>query len=153
MTEHSPVLMDVLAEIPDFRQSQGRRHPLQAILALCVCACLCGYCSYSAIAEWGRNYGKSLTQALGFTHQTTPCAATLNTILRHVNKDEVEEKLGRWAAGVLANVAPAATGITALAIDGKTLRGSRKTWRTWRAPALSCRASAWINGGASGGFG
>ena len=84
MTEQCPVLMEVLAEIPDFRQSQGRRHPLQAVLALSVCAMLCGYRSYGAIAEWGRNYGKALTQALGFTHETTPCAATLNTILRHV---------------------------------------------------------------------
>ena len=125
MTEHCPVLMDVLAEIPDFRQPQGKRHPLQAILALSVCACLCGYRSYGAIAEWGRNYGKALTQALGFTHQT-PCAATLNTVLRHVDKEGVEQKLGEWAAGVLARVAPAATGMTALAIDGKSLRGSRK---------------------------
>jgi predicted transposase YbfD/YdcC len=125
MTEPCPALLDVLAEIPDFRQSQGRRHPLQAILALSVCACLCGYRSYSAIAEWGRNYGKSLTQALGFTHQP-PCAATLNTVLRQVDKEAVEQKLGEWAASVCASVAPAATGMRALAIDGKTMRGSRK---------------------------
>ena len=120
MTEQCPVLMEVLAEIPDFRQSQGRRHPLQAILALSVCAMLCGYRSYGAIAEWGRNYGKALTQALGFTHQTTPCAATLNTILRHVNKAEVEEKLGQWAAGVLACAVAPTSELSGLAIDGKT---------------------------------
>ncbi len=56
----------------------------------------------------------------------TPCAATLNTILRYVNKDEVEEKLGQWAAGVLASIAPTRPGLSGLAIDGKTLRGSRK---------------------------
>jgi len=126
MTEPCPVLLDVLAEIPDFRQPQGRRHPLHAILALSVCAMLCGYRSYGAIAEWGRNYGKSLTQALGFTHQKSPCAATLHTILRYVNKDEVEEKLGRWAEGVLASVAPTAPALSGVAIDGKSLRGSRK---------------------------
>ncbi len=126
MTEQCPVLMEVLAQIPDFRQSQGRRHPLQAVLALSVCAMLCGYRSYGAIAEWGRNYGKALTQALGFTHQTTPCAATLNTILRHVNKAEVEEKLGQWAEGVLTSVAACAAELEGVAVDGKSLRGSRK---------------------------
>ena len=126
MTEQCPALMDVLAEISDFRQPQGKRHPLQAILALSVCAMLCGYRSYGAIAEWGRNYGKALTQALGFTHQTTPCAATLNTVLRYLNKDEVEQKLGRWAEGVLSSVASSATEMSGLAIDGKSLRGSRK---------------------------
>jgi DDE_Tnp_1-associated len=56
----------------------------------------CGARSSSAIAEWGRNYGVRIAQALGFTH-TTPCAATLHTIFRHVNRDEFEAHLGTWA--------------------------------------------------------
>jgi hypothetical protein len=53
MTEPCPVLMEVLAEIPDFRQSPGRRHPLQAMLAMSVCAMLCGYRSDGAMAFVG----------------------------------------------------------------------------------------------------
>ena len=54
---------------------------------------LCGARSYSAIAEWGRNDGLRIAQALGFTH-ATPCAATLHTVFRHVNRDEFEAHLG-----------------------------------------------------------
>ena len=61
-------LIEVLSEIPDFRKSHGKRHPLPSILALACVAMLCGYKSYSAIAEWGRNYGQHLVKALGFTH-------------------------------------------------------------------------------------
>ncbi len=126
MTEQSPVLLELLAEIPDFRQAQGRRHPLSAILALSVAAMLCGYRSYGAIAEWGRNYGTAMLRALGFTHDTAPCAATLNTVLRGLDTEAVERVLATWAEGVLAATAAVPEALEAIAIDGKTLRGSRR---------------------------
>jgi predicted transposase YbfD/YdcC len=87
---------------------------------------LCGYRSYSAIAEWGRNYGANLAHALGFTHNT-PCAATLHTVFRHMDRDALETKLGAWAEGVVASTPPApSAGEAAVALDGKTLRGSHK---------------------------
>ena len=94
-------LIEVLAEMPDFRSNQGQRHPLAAILALACSALLCGYRSYTAMAEWGRNYGARLTHALGFTRQP-PCAATLHTVLKGVDRAELaaqSRRLGRGAAG------------------------------------------------------
>jgi predicted transposase YbfD/YdcC len=119
-------LIEVFAEIPDFRCCRGKRHPLPAILSLACCAMLCGYRSYSAIAEWGRNYGAQIVQALGFTHNP-PCAATLHTVFRHVDRDEVEAKLGAWAEGIVVStpITPS-MGEPAVALDGKTLRGSHK---------------------------
>jgi hypothetical protein len=77
MTRPCLALIDVFSEIPDFRQPKGKRHPLKAVLALAAAAMLCGYRSYSAMADWGRNYGHDLARALGFTHKKTPCASTL----------------------------------------------------------------------------
>jgi len=115
-------LIEVLAEIPDFRHPRGRRHSLAAIFALACSAMLCGYRSYTAMAEWGRNYGVHLTRALGFTRRP-PCAATLHTVFRRVDRDVLEAKVGAWAEGLLAGTpAPA----EAMAVDGKTLRGSKK---------------------------
>lgn len=126
MIAHPRPLIEVFAAIPDFRMPRGKRHPLPAIFALACCAMLCGARSYSAIAEWGRNYGTRIAQALGFTHGT-PCAATLHTIFRHVNRDEFEAHLGTWADRVVGSLpaAPETPG-TAVALDGKTLRGSKK---------------------------
>lgn len=35
-------LLDILAEVPDFRNNRGKRHPLSAILGLAVIAMRCG---------------------------------------------------------------------------------------------------------------
>jgi predicted transposase YbfD/YdcC len=126
MIAHPRPLIEVFAAIPDFRKPRGKRHPLPAIFALACCAMLCGARSYSAIAEWGRNYGTRIAQALGFTHGT-PCAATLHAIFRHVNRDEFEAHLGTWADSIVGSLpaAPETPG-SAVALDGKTLRGSKK---------------------------
>ena len=126
MIPQSRPLIEVFADLPDFRKSKGKRHPLSAILSLACCAMLCGYRSYSAIAEWGRNYGTPIAQALGFTHQT-PCAATLHTIFRQLDHEVLEAKLGTWADEVMTSVPAADTAPEeAMAVDGKTLRGSKK---------------------------
>jgi predicted transposase YbfD/YdcC len=92
---------------------------------MCV-AMLCGYRRDSAMAEWGRSYGHKLAHALGFTHAKTPCAATLYHVLRQLDGSLVEATLGAWAASVLTALPPAPGELEALAIDGKTLRGSRQ---------------------------
>ena len=119
-------LIEVFADIPDVRKARGKRHPLSAILALSCCAMLCGSRSYSAIADWGRNYGSAIAHALGFTH-TTPWAATLHTIFGRIDCAVFEATLGGWADSVVAHtpLTPAAPEV-ALAVDGKTLRGSKK---------------------------
>ena len=126
MIAHPRPLLEVFAMIPDVRKPRGKRHPLAAIFALACCAMLCGARSYSAIAEWGRHYGTRIAQALGFPH-APPCAATLHTVLRHVDRDAFEAHLGAWADQVVGSLSPGLeTPETAIALDGKTLRGSKK---------------------------
>ena len=118
-------LLDILAEVPDFRNARGKRHPLSAILALAVIAMMCGYRSYTAIAEWGRTYHPDLAKALGFTHTKTPCAATLHYVFKDLDVIALEDVLSQWAVAVLASLPVCdASQHDAIAIDGKTLRGS-----------------------------
>ena len=120
-------LVEVLADVPDFRQSQGRRYPLSAILALACAATLCGYKSYGAMAQWGRNYGRTLAEALGFRNGKTPAVGTLHTVLSGLDKAALEAALAQWAECVLAHLPPKPSPPKplALSLDGKTLRGSR----------------------------
>jgi predicted transposase YbfD/YdcC len=122
-----PPFVEHIATLVDPRGKRGRRHPLGAMLALAVAATLCGYRSYSAMAEWGRTYGSAISRALGFTRAQTPCAATFSLLFRKLDLAALEACLGSWAEQVLAAL-PAADGpqLPGLALDGKTLRGSRK---------------------------
>ncbi len=125
-------LLEVLAAVPDVRGRRGKRHPLPALLARACAATRCGVRSYGAIAEWGRNADEELTRALGFTHQTLPCAATFFLVFRRLDWQQLEAVLADWAAEVL-RARPAGAGtVAARAMDGKTLRGSR----TLGAPAV-----------------
>ena len=126
MTPSCRPLIEVLGEIPDPRSRQGRRHPLPAVLGLACVAMLCGYQSYGAIAEWTRNYGRAWARALGLTHATPPCAATLHTVFRALEREPVEAVLGAWAEGILQATASPGAAPDAVALDGKTLRGSRQ---------------------------
>lgn len=125
MTSKTLALVDLLADVPDFRQSKGKRYSLTAVLSLSVAAILCGYKSYSAIAEWGRFYGHSFLLALGFSSDKTPCAATLHTIFSHIDKQDLEAKLAQWAQALLQDSSQDLFA-DEIAIDGKTLRGSKK---------------------------
>lgn len=118
-------LLEVLAEVPDFRKPQGKRYSLACILALACAAILCGYKSYAAMAEWGRYYGKELALNLGFKEGKTPSTGTLHTIFRHLDKAAFEAKLASWSECVLKH-SPALALPPALSIDGKTLRASQK---------------------------
>lgn len=125
MASQSLALVDVLAQVPDFRQSSGKRYALVSILSLSVAAMLCGYKSYSAIAHWGRNYGRQLAEALSFKDGKTPCASTFYNIFSCLDTQDLEQTLGAWAES-LQTQSGSEDECEAISVDGKTLRGSRK---------------------------
>lgn len=125
-----PPLTSILADVPDFRQTRGRRHPLSAILTLSCVAMLCGYRSPSAIAEWGHNYGGGWLCLFGFREGKAPSPSTMLRVFRGLDVRQLEQRLAMWAEEVLQSLQwlepPTPTSLEAVAVDGKSLRGSRK---------------------------
>ena len=117
-------LLEALAEVPDPRSRHGRRHPLQAILALTVLAMLRGCKGPTAISQFGRDYGVALAHALGFRRGKTPAPSCLCELYRALDAAAFEAALSRWMA---SRIPPPAEGAQKqpVSLDGKSLRGSR----------------------------
>lgn len=110
-------LREVLDTVPDPRDPSGRRHAMGAVLALAVGAMLCGARSVYAISQWGRDQGEAVGERLGFRRGQTPCVATVHRIFRRMDRGAFEGVLGQWLQEQDLHKE------TALAVDGKTLRG------------------------------
>jgi hypothetical protein len=113
-------LMELLEGLHDPRAARGKRHPLPALLALAVVAMLAGMTSYEAIVDYGRERGGEFLRLLGFTRRRGLCKATYSRVFRRLDVAAFEAAVARWIRARLGpHEAPH------LALDGKTLRGSR----------------------------
>jgi len=111
-------LLSLLAQIPDPRGRQGRRHPLAAMLAAIVCGMLTGARGYKAIAQWTRAQSSTVWQWLGF-HRRPPCANSFRNLLLALPPETLEGVLREWMETVLDQPLPEESRGTSL--DGKTL--------------------------------
>ena len=110
-------LREALDGVPDHRSSQGRRHPLGAVLSLAVCAMLCGARSLYAIAQWGRDQGAAAGEELGFPLGKTPSVATLHRVFKELDVAAFEGVLRGWVRDSGVDLG------SVVSLDGKALRG------------------------------
>lgn len=114
-------LLTFLSRVPDPRGRQGRRHPLEAMLASVVCAMLQGARGYAAIAEWVHLQEVELWHTLGFTRKP-PTEGAFRKLLMALSPEHFERVLADWAKHCLE--VSAEESLEAVAIDGKTLCGT-----------------------------
>ncbi len=127
-------LLEDLATITDPRHRRGRRHTLGAVLAVAVAAVLAGARSLAAIGEWAADAPGQVLAALGTRRDPLtgawrpPAEATVRRVLARVDPDALDQVIGRWLAGQQPPAGPGPPAPRrprpAVAVDGKTLRGS-----------------------------
>ena len=113
-------LQERFKAVADPPQASGRRHPLAAILTLTVVAMLGGARSLEAIVQFARDRGPRFTRLLGFTRDRAPCKATLSYVFRALEGPVIESVIADWLQDARD------VEVEAIALDGKTLRGSRE---------------------------
>jgi predicted transposase YbfD/YdcC len=120
-------LVQVLAAVPDPRKRRGVRHRLVAVLVMSVCAVLGGMRSFAAISQWAHDSVESCPQLrdlLGGISRA-PAESTIRRTLQRLDAGELDRLLGAWAhTRTTTGTVAEQPGLRAVAVDGKTLRGS-----------------------------
>ncbi|MDJ0316169.1 ISAs1 family transposase [Arthrobacter antibioticus] len=103
-----------LCELPDPRKKGGIRYPFAHLLVIIVCSVLSGAKSLVEMAEWATDTARVPLAGLGIR---APHATTLARVLQRLDADALDRLAGAWAQSM--------TEVTAIAIDGKEVRGAK----------------------------
>ena len=120
-----------LAVVPDPRKRCGVRHTICSILVIAAAAVCAGARSFVAIGEWAADAPQRILALLGARRDPrcdlylAPDEATLRRALQAVDTDAVDAAIGTWLGQRQART-PGQDGApdAAIAVDGKTLRGT-----------------------------
>ena len=118
-------LMQRLSTLPDPRKRRGVRHSYRSELAVVACAMFSGATGPSAIAQWARNLSQGLLKRLRCPYSprlqrhVAPSESSIRRTLADVDVAGLEGAVAGWLKD-RAVEEPS----KAIAVDGKTLRGS-----------------------------
>jgi hypothetical protein len=122
-------LYEALLSIPDPRKTRGRSYrQVAGLLVLVIGGVLAGQKNYAGLAEWVQDVPENLLRALGCMRDSKsgrcrrPSEPTLRRLLRSVDGEAVDRAFARWACEHGVELPG-----NAIAIDGKSLRGSHGT--------------------------
>ena len=111
----------VFADVPDpRRETRNKEHRLADILTIATCAVIAGAESWEQIAEYGQSKEPFFRRFLELPNGI-PSHDTFNRVFAKLDPVAFADRFGRWMARACA-----ATGLTQVAIDGKSARRSPK---------------------------
>lgn len=126
------------ASLEDPRVERTKLHPLFSIVTIALCAVICGAETWDDIAEFGRTKREWLGSFLELPNGI-PSHDTFNRVFQMLDPKQFEACFLSWTravSGVLKGV---------IALDGKTLRGSRGQPSDKAAKAAIHMVSAWAS--------
>jgi predicted transposase YbfD/YdcC len=112
------VLQDAFLQIKDKRRGPARKHDLQEMIVMAICAVLCGCDGWVDIADWCEDEAPWLKGFLVLRHGT-PSHDTFGDVFRVLDGQVFEACFRQWIASLVGVV----DGV--IALDGKTVRGSK----------------------------
>jgi hypothetical protein len=116
-------LLESLRSIPDRRRAEGKRFDLATVLLYTILGMVAGANSYRQMHEFIRVHRQRLNEAFGLALRYAPSYTGLRDILQGVDPKALEAAFRAHASAITSTARPR-EGLVAVAVDGKTLRGS-----------------------------
>lgn len=123
-----PGLLEVLARVPDPRKRRGRRYLLVFVLAVAVACTLAGARNFREIGDHAADLPQEVLRRLGgrphplLRRIIAPSETRIRTLVHAIGAETLDEVIGGWLRS-LADAGRLDGLLTAIAIDGKWLRG------------------------------
>lgn len=123
-----PGLLAVLALVPDPRRPRGRRFPLVFVLAVAAACTLAGAKTFREIGDHAADLPQNVLRDLGGRlhplrrEVIAPSETRIRTLLHLIDTEILDQVIGGWLRD-LADAGRLDGLLTAIAIDGKWLRG------------------------------
>ena len=123
-----PGLLAVLALVPDPRKPRGRRYCLVFVLAVAAACTLAGAKTFRELGDHAADLPQDVLRDLGGKRHPlrrkviAPSETRIRTLLHLIDTEIFDEIIGGWLRG-LADAGKLDGLLTAIAIDGKWLRG------------------------------
>jgi predicted transposase YbfD/YdcC len=130
----SIALMDYFSDLPDPRVERTKLHKLDDILAITICAVICGAEGWTDIELFGQCKESWLKTFLELPNGI-PSHDTFGRVIASIKPDAFEERFQKWVQALAQN-----TDEKIIAIDGKTLR---RSFDTANSKAAIHMVSAW----------
>jgi DDE_Tnp_1-associated len=91
-------LIDYLAQIPDPRHPNGRRHPLWLILLLIIMGIMSGYWGYRSLGRFVERHRRALIKTFKISGATVPSYSTIRRVLMQIDYLALGEAFRGWAS-------------------------------------------------------
>ena len=115
-------LLEILRSIPDHRRAEGKRFDLATVVLYSILGMVAGANSYRQMHEFIRVHLQRLNGAFGLRLPYSPSYTGLRLIIQGVNPAALEAAFRQHASSISAPTP--SDSLPAIAVDGKTLRGS-----------------------------